>query len=207
VAATWTTGLGGQRAFGTLELRPIRGPAPPIASRRALLRRGLPALYQDDPFALRLVAALETVLDPLLAVIESLPAYVDAELAPDDTLGLLAGWLGVELGEQQSESRRRDFVRQAAKLAEVRGTRAGLELALHLTFPGLPLRVRDGARVATALEADDLPAPGTSRLEVLCDVPVEDDVKAAVARVIEAAKPAHVPYKLRVRASPAGASA
>jgi phage tail-like protein len=188
-----------ERGLGTEHLRALRGPGPPVASRRAVLRRGLPSLYRDDDFTMRFLGAVETVLDPLLAMLDALPAHFDVRLAPDDVLDLLAAWLGIELDETLPEERRRLVVRQGCELARRQGTRAGIELALHLAFPGLPVEVEDGGRSAGALEEAELPPAGRRELVVRCRVPIPTETAAAVARTIEEVKPADVPYKLRVR--------
>ena len=138
--------------FGTLMVRLASGPkeTPPVASSRAYLRDALPAVYQEGDFGMRFVGALETLLDPIVAVLDALPAHFSADHAPRDVLDLLSAWLGVDLDESQTPAQRRAMVRQAAELGRRRGTRAGLELALSLGFPKLPLRVEDLGGVRTA---------------------------------------------------------
>jgi phage tail-like protein len=194
-------------APGTESLRVVRGPGPPVASRRAVLRRGLPSVYRDDALMMKFLEAIETVLDPLMAMLDSLPAHFDVALAPDDVLDLVATWFGVQLDESLPEDRRRQLVRQASDLARRQGTRAGIELALHLAFPGLPVEVEDGGRTAGALEPEELPPAGRGELVVRCRVPVPTEVAGAVARTIEEVKPADVPYKLRVRTPSANGDA
>ena len=87
--------------FGTLMVQLAAGPkeTPPVASSRAYLRDGLPAIYQDGDFGMRFVGALEELLDPIVAVLDALPAHFDPDHAPRDILDLLAAWLGVDLDE------------------------------------------------------------------------------------------------------------
>ena len=73
---------------------------------------------------MRFVGALEAVLDPIVAVLDALPAHFNPDHAPRDVLDLLAAWLGVELDESQPLRERRELVRQAAELSRRRGTRA-----------------------------------------------------------------------------------
>ena len=138
--------------FGTLMVRLASGPkeTPAVASSRAYLRGSLPAVYQEGDFGMRFIGALETLLDPIVAVLDALPAHFSADHAPRDVLDLLSAWLGVDLDESQTPAQRRDMVRQAAELGRRRGTRAGLELALSLGFPKLPLRVEDLGGVRTS---------------------------------------------------------
>src|SRR5688572_10441147 len=188
--------------FGTLMVQLATGPkeTPRVASSRAYLRSSLPAVYQEGDFGMRFIGALETLLDPIVAVLDALPAHFSADHAPRDVLDLLSAWLGVDLDESQTPAQRRAMVRQAAELGRRRGTRAGLELALSLAFPELPLRVEDpgGVRTAPPQEGEQVPPPS---FIVYCDKPIAEEVQAAVARCIEQYKPVHTTYRLRVKAA------
>ena len=136
-----TNGTGNGRfsgpGFGTLMIQMASGPkeTPPVASSRAYLRNGLPALYQDGDFGMRFVGALEELLDPIVAVLDALPHHFDPNFAPPDILNLLAAWLGVDLDETQDISHQREMVLRSAELGRRRGTVKGMELALKLHFP------------------------------------------------------------------------
>jgi phage tail-like protein len=188
--------------FGTLMVRLASGPkeTPPVASSRAYLRGSLPAVYQEGDFGMRFIGALETLLDPIVAVLDALPAHFSADHAPRDVLDLLSSWLGVDLDESQTPAQRREMVRQAAELGRRRGTRRGLELALSLGFPKLPLRVEDLGGVRTAPPDGGMDAPAATFI-VYCDKPIAEEVQAAVARCIEQYKPVHTTYRLRVKAA------
>jgi len=174
---------------------------PPVASMRRLYRDRLPAMYgQDDDFGVRFVGALEGALDPILALLDSLPAHLDPDLAPQDLLELLGGWLGVELDESWPDERRRELVRRAGELSRLRGTRAGLELALGVAFPDLPLRVEDNGGVTYGGAVGSERRTQASGFVVYCDRPLEEDALVSIARVIEQVKPVHVLYRLRVKA-------
>jgi phage tail-like protein len=188
--------------FGTLLIQLSEGtkPTPPVASSRAYLRGSLPAVYQDGDFGMRFVGALEEMLDPIVAVLDALPAHFDPDLAPRDTLNLMAAWLGIELDESQELPRQREMVRRCAELGRRRGTVRGLELALALHFPDVPLRVEDEGGVRWTLESGAAPqeAPPPSFV-VYCDKAVPDTTQAAIARCIEHFKPVQAGYRLRVR--------
>src|ERR671910_1386932 len=150
--------------FGTMMVRLSAGtkPTPQVASSRAYLRAGLPAVYQESDFGMRFIGGLEELLDPIVAVIDALPAHFNPDHAPRDVLDLLAAWLGVEVDESQPISERRRLVRESAELSRRRGTVRGLELALQLAFPNLPLRVEDsGGVVWRAGETPPDAAPGS----------------------------------------------
>jgi phage tail-like protein len=191
--------------FGTIQIERAVGsePAPASVSGRRYLRDNLPGIYSDGDFGMRFVAALEALLDPLVAALDNLPEHFDPLYAPRDVLDLLTAWLGLEHDEARSGEERRRIVQMAPELMRRRGTKAGLELALELAFPGVPLRVEDAGSVTWSLdqsESDD-EAVEQASFVVYCDVPLPERRLAAVARLIEQAKPAHVGYRLRVRAA------
>ena len=187
--------------FGTLMVQLAAGPkeTPEVASSRAYLRGSLPSVYQEGDFGMRFIGALETLLDPIVAVLDALPAHFTAGHAPRDVLDLLSAWLGIDLDESQTPAQRREMVRHAAELGRRQGTRAGLELALSLAFPKLPLRVEDLGGVRTAPPEEGGTVPPASFI-VYCDKPVAEEVQAGIARCIEHWKPVHTTYRLRVKA-------
>jgi phage tail-like protein len=187
--------------FGTMMVRFSAGPkeTPKVASSRAYLRNGLPAVYQEGDFGMRFIGALEQLLDPIVAVLDGLPAHFNPDHAPRDILALLASWLGVELNEGQALSEQREMVRRAADLGRTRGTVRGLELALELSFPDVPLRVEDQGGVRWSLDHKPIEAPPPSFV-VYCDKPVAEGIQAAIARCIEQYKPVGTAYRLRVKA-------
>ena len=183
--------------------------APATVSVRRHLRTGVPDIYRRDavarrdqppPFAMRFLHALEEVLDPIVATLDSLPAHLDAGLAPEHALAGLATWLGVDEVESLPAAQRREAVHQAGALSRLRGTRAGLQLALSLFFPAVALRIEDHGGVVVAEDADAAPPlAGGASFDVYCDQPLPNEMQMAVARCIERWKPAHAHYKLRVR--------
>ena len=186
--------------FGTLMVQLSAGTTetPTSASSRAYLREGLPSLYSEGDFGMRFVGALESVLDPIIAVLDALPEHFNPDYAPRHILNLLSAWLGVTLDESQPISVQRDTIRRAAELGRRRGTKGGLELALSLAFPDVPLRVEDEGSVVWQSGATVESKP--PQFVVYCDKPVNEQVQAAIARCIEQFKPVHTAYRLRVRA-------
>jgi phage tail-like protein len=170
---------------------------PPAASSRGYLRGGLPAIYQDSDFSMRFVGALEVLLDPIVGVLDNLPSHFDAWLTSEELLELLAGWLGMELDEAWAEEQKREMVSRASDLARRRGTRQGLEDALSIAFPDLPLRVEDGGGVVWATKAEELSEATEPQFVIYCDKPTEEP--AMLARMIEVMKPVHVDHKLRIK--------
>jgi phage tail-like protein len=201
LADLFVTGPG----FGTVRFAQSIGsrPAPTAASARRILRDRLPGIYRDDDFTMRFVGGLEEVLDPIVGLLDALPEHFRADLAPADILELVTGWLGIELNESQPTFERREVVRRAAELGRRRGTRRGLELALALGFPSLPFRVEEAGSVTWGTDPSALAEAPPPSFVVYCDQPMAEDRQAAVARLIEQVKPAHVAYKLRVKAAKA----
>src|SRR4051812_22537748 len=158
--------------FGTLMMQFSAGAeeTPPVASTRAYLRNGLPSLYQDGDFGKRFVGSLEELLDPIVAILDSLDAHFDPSFAPPDILGLLAAWLGVDLDESQDIKHQREMVLRSAELGRRRGTVKGMELALKLHFPEVPMRVVDNGGVIWHGNPGPAEKPSTS-FAVYCDEP------------------------------------
>ncbi|HEX4344421.1 MAG TPA: phage tail protein [Solirubrobacteraceae bacterium] len=183
--------------------------APPTVSARQHLRKGVPDIYRRDhsarrdqppPFAMRFLQALEEVLDPITATLDSLPSHLDVDLAPEHALAGLATWLGVDEVESLPANQRREAVRRAGELARLRGTRAGLQLALSLFFPDVTLRINDHGGVVVSESADEPPAQArAASFDVVCEQSLPPETQMAVARCIERWKPVHAHYKLRVR--------
>ncbi len=196
---------GGARRLATVSLRlrepSANGHSPGVASEREYLRRALPAIYQDNDFGVRFVGALEPLLDPIVALLDSLPAHVDPAVAPEDMLSLLANWLGLEVDEAWPIDRKRELVRRGDELARRHGTLAGLELTLKIAFPQHPLRVEDTGTITWAGKKETKADKSGAGFVVYCDAPLDEHELGAVSRLIEQVKPVNVTYKLRVKAA------
>lgn len=196
---------GGARRLATVTIRAheraVNGHSPAVASEREYLRRALPAIYQENDLSLRFVGSLEPLLDPIVALLDSLPAHVDPDIAPEDVLALMARWLGLEVDEAWPIERKRELVRRGDELARRHGTRAGLELTLRIAFPDHPLRVEDTGQVTWEGRKDaKKPDRSGAGFVVYCDAPLDEHELGAVSRLIEQVKPVNVTYKLRVKA-------
>jgi phage tail-like protein len=203
-AGPFVTFAGG--GFGTMQIERAIGadPAPQPVSVRGYLRGHLPAMYADSDLGMRWVSAFESVLDPLVATLDNLPEHFDAAYAPRDVLELLTDWLALERDELRSGEERRRIVQRAPELMRLRGTMAGLELALELAFPGVPFRIEDKGGVTWSLDPEAEGEEAPASFVVYCDQPLAESRLAAAARLIDQAKPAHVAYRLRVRAAEPG---
>jgi len=188
--------------------------APPSASARAYLRNGLPAVYREtweteggsavadleSPFAMRFLKALEEVLDPIVTLLDCLPAHLDPKLAPAEALHVMALWLGLPFEEHLPRDRQERLVENALEISRSRGTARGLQLLLELMFgdsdsEGNPMFiVKDGGYCAVgsapAPGAAERPEPGA--FVVHWTQPIDEDQLAAVKRVVEREKPVNV---------------
>jgi phage tail-like protein len=174
----------------------------------------LPAMLQEDPFLQRFTAGLDDVLAPFFATLDGLDRYVDPALAPEDFLGWLGGWVGIDLDPSWPVAVRRAVLRSAAAVQESRGTARGLadEVAL---LTGCPVEVRDPGGVACSREpeaplptgcADDTAGAVVVRVQV-CELdPAEQadlldpdsEARTRLARAVRAAVPAHLPVTVEV---------
>ncbi len=159
----------------------------------------LPGPYQEDTFTVRFVAAFDDALAPVLLTLDTLAAYVDPDLAPEDFVAFLAGWVGVELDEQTRLEDRRRAVRSAVNAYRRRGTSVGLAEVVARASGGDVEVTETGASRWSTVPGTDLPggpAP-MARIRVAVDDPDGVDL-ARLRAVVEAATPAHVQHVLEV---------
>jgi phage tail-like protein len=170
---------------------------PPVASARRYLRDAVPSIYRTEgSFAQRFLHALERMLDPRVAIVDSLAAYLAPRLAPDSMVDAMAGWLGLELGDAPAGIPRRALLDHAEEIARKRGTRVGLELALRVAFPGLELRLQDSGRVAVGDRVADPPPPPNPGFVVRCPDRLTSSQREAIEWLIAREAPLHVDYRL-----------
>ena len=175
---------------------PALGHFPPAASARALLRRGLPVIYQEspDPFAMRFLEALERVLDPRVAVIDGKVSYIERDIAPENMVCEMARWLGLE-PEELPAGAARAMLGHASELARLRGTLAGLQLALGCCFPDLHLSLHDSGGVGPVQPSNQ--PDGDAGLVVRCREALDRARQAELERIIRRQLPVHVGVTVR----------
>ena len=161
---------------------------------------GLPAIFQEeDPFTVRFTEAFDDSLAPIFTTLDNLAAYFDPRYAPEDFLGWLAGWVAIELDETWDLARRREAVIGGADLLRRRGTAVGLAAELELATGG-HVEVLESGGSGWSLDAGS-PMVGTARPALLVRIKVDDpgglDAER-VERIVDAAKPAHVPHKVEI---------
>src|SRR4051794_17734459 len=148
---------------------------------------------------MRLIGALQEPVDPIVALLPRLPPPFHPHHAPRDIPNLPAPCPGADLDEGQDMRHQREMVRRAADLGRKRGSVSGLELALKLAFPDVPLRIEDQGGVRWSLDQRPVEAPPPSFV-VYCDKPIPEETQAGIARCIEQHKPVGTAYRLRVKA-------
>jgi phage tail-like protein len=111
----------------------------------------LPRVMQEDPFLRGFVGITQEIASSLRDEIEKIDYFLDTELAPEEFVRWIGGWLGlavepVAVDPAERERRVRGVVEAAGELFLRRGTRAGLEGMLH-AITGEPARVSDSGGV------------------------------------------------------------
>lgn len=199
---------GNGRPSGDGSVRLASLSSPPSVSARAYLRGALPAVYReaedvadgapdDENFAMRFIGALEEVLDPIVTMLEALPAHLDARLASPEFLDLMATWLGIAMHESLSTATRRRLVEGGIELTRTRGTARGLQLLLDLIFPPeLGLTVVDRGRCFTP-KGERTFAPRAIGFLVVAKVRLSETQRAALKRAVDWGRPISVRYELR----------
>lgn len=165
------------------------------------LGRGDPYPGQE-PFVVRMTAALDLVLAPIFSSLDNFEAYLDPKLAPFDFLDWLGTWVGLVADETWPIDRRREFVAQASALYRIRGTPRGLARHVQIFTGGeVEILERGGTSYSTESGA---PLPGSPGFDMIVRVRVEDPSQVDVARLdalVAAAKPAHLAHKVEVVSS------
>ncbi|GAA3058492.1 phage tail protein [Actinokineospora globicatena] len=164
----------------------------------------LPAIYAENDFTQRFTAALDEVIAPLFAVLDSFADYLDPALAAPDFLDWLCTWVAVESDEAWSAQQRRDMVGAAVATHRRRGTAPGIGGQLELLTGGQVEITDSGGCVVRAEHGGPLPGTDLGEVRVLVRVadPSAVDVAAVRAAVTES-----VPVHLRVTVEVVGGPA
>jgi phage tail-like protein len=160
----------------------------------------MPSIYQDDEFTRQFVSGFDDVLAPVFVTLDSLEAYVDPHLTPEDFLPWLAGWVGVVLAEDWPVSRQRALVANAVHLYRYRGTAMGLRAELQL-YTGGEVEINETGGCVWSQRPNGDAFPGEDVPRVAIRVTVADRAtisEVTVDSIVAAAKPAHVVHSIEI---------
>ncbi|MFI1195289.1 phage tail protein [Micromonospora sp. NPDC020750] len=172
------------------------------------LGRRLPAVYAADDLAQRLTGAYDQVIAPVHATLDSLWAYFDPALAPPDFVDWLGGWVAAGGGRDATPDERRRVVAGAVARHRVRGTAAGLAEEIRLATGVTPEVAESGGTAWSATPGAEL--PGSAEPALTVRIRVSEPTAALESRlraVVEANRPAHVPYTVEVLSLDGGPAA
>lgn len=179
----------------------------------------LPALYRspgngfaehggavdDTPFLSRFLLGFQDFLDALNRALGELHTLYGAYSTPSDFIRWLGTWVALVLDENWPEVKRRRLIAEAVQLYRWRGTRRGLCRYLEI-YTGHSPEVNDRPFRGMRLGAAKLGEPGAKLGDVpdhtfviTIAVPEPGSVNIqAVRDIIDAEKPAHTAYRLRI---------
>jgi phage tail-like protein len=180
--------------------------------------RYLPELYEQDDLMGRFLMFFESFWAPVERQIDAIDGYVDPKTTPTSFLPWLAGWLGLELDERLSAGQHRRLIQSAISLHRRRGTKRALQEYLEIYTGGevqilehraTDFRLGPEARLGLGIALGTGHQPHTfsillcpprkalsrlggdgSRQELL--------FRRAIESIIDAEKPAHTSYTLRI---------
>ncbi len=173
-------------------------------SRRSTYLKYLPAIYSESDFMGRFLMIFEGIQGPIEGMVQNIAYYFDPNTTPEELLPWLASWVNVALDDSWPIERRRRLVKSAVELFQRRGTRRGMAEYL---------RVYAGVEPQIVEESGGIPLSGNARLgwntvlgsgthhTFTVTLELDDPESLNVGHlkaIIEAEKPAHAGYKLRI---------
>ena len=166
--------------------------------------RYLPAIHSEDEFMGRFLKIFESILTPIELAINHMESYFEPRMAPAELLPWLASWVDLVLDEGWPLEKRRELIGSAVELYQLRGTRRGLSEYLRIYTGVEPTIVEHfgGIKLTdqSLLGLNTILGDGQDHsVSVILNV---DDASAVdvekVVAIVEAEKPAHVAYDLRI---------
>jgi phage tail-like protein len=160
----------------------------------------LPSLLQEDDFCVRLTQAFDDVMAPVFATLDCVDSYLDPNLAPEDFVDWLGGWVGVEIDEHWDSSRRRPLLGRISDLYRIRGTVEGLSAHIELYAGVVPEILENGGCLWSQTAESALPGTQGAHLTVRLRVTDPSSVnRATVERIVEASRPAHLSFTVEIQ--------
>ncbi len=161
--------------------------------------------YEDRPFFERYLRGFDDVVEPMRAMLANLCQQFDPDEASADLLPWLSTWVSLALDENWPQLKRRRLIKEAVELYRWRGTRRGLARYLELYTgitpeindrPFLGMRLGQDALLGRTTTLGDVP-PHTFVLTLTVDAPGQINLQV-LHEIIQANKPAHAAYELRI---------
>jgi phage tail-like protein len=163
----------------------------------------------------------ESFLAPIEEQIDNVSYYFDPAFTPLRLLPWLATWVDLALDDHWPEAKRRQLLKAAVSLYRKRGTRRGLQEYLEI-YTGAQVQISEHgarnmrlgpeARLGPGTALGTLNMPHTFTVTVYLPPPdgvgpsaaerdrYEADRRRMIENIIEAEKPAHTSYTLRLEA-------
>ena len=170
----------------------------------------LPAFYQENPeskaFLVNYLSMFEAVLTNIESRIQDAPRLFDAEQTPDEFLPWLSTWVGAVKDDNWPQDKWREFLKHAAKIYKIRGTKEELREIIRIYVGTHPYAIVERALLADCDVSDGLKAlfdelfGGPYDFTVLLrasHIRSEAD-KKVIKRIIDTEKPAHTCGRLVV---------
>jgi phage tail-like protein len=159
----------------------------------------LPSIYAQNDFIGRFLLIFEHLLLPIDRQIDHLALLFDPRHTPGELLPWLASWVDLVLDETWPEPRRRELIRSAVELYQRRGTLRGLKEYLRIYTGVSPEIYEPITRMDLSKKVDARGRLAAYSFVVTLKVPDPKAVdQAKVIAIIEAEKPAHTAYQLRI---------
>ncbi|MEH3055341.1 MAG: phage tail protein [Patulibacter minatonensis] len=176
--------------------------APRILEARGTLSASLPAIHRSpradgsEAFMVRWAEACGRVLDPVVALLDNLPAYVDPHTAPESMVDVLLAFVGMAWPPAVGLAAKRRLLLHVASISRTRGTVAGLRLVIELVLPDRDITIANGGVVTLgAPDSAAAPAPAPSVTVTIKGAlsPIE---RAALAAVLADQLPIHTAHEV-----------
>jgi phage tail-like protein len=156
----------------------------------------MPALYQEDEFTQRWLAGFDEVIAPIFCTLDNVHQYFDPDLAPDDFVEWLAGWVGLAVEDTWTPEALRRVVKQAVELYRWRGTVRGLA-TMVAAYAGVEPEIIDSGGSTWSMRPGGV-APGDGTYTVLVRVRGSSIDGRRLERLIALAKPVHVNHRVEM---------
>jgi phage tail-like protein len=161
-----------------------------------------------DPGAPGLEEMLDGIADGSQVTLRGIERLFDAQDAPEEFLEWLSDWVALTLRADIGAERQRDLIANAVRLYRLRGTKVGLEqlVQIYTTLgatiteraPRLQVGVHSTVGVDTVIDGGP---PNHFRVTIRLATTTPSEIaerRRVVTAIIDAEKPAHTYYTLRV---------